>query len=472
MKKQLSIAVLAFREAGSFPQDRPSPGGLSSTLFRKISMIELTRKQIRTIRSTIRQSLGITSARKAPTVTLRAAKDQLRIQAATQRVAIECWLPGNYQSECFAIPYEALSTCEGRQDDRVSFSKQDETIVLRWTDAGIPQAATFAATDAVEMPTAPITLSSIEPQFLSAMAEAVATTDRESTRYALDCIRLRGRDGQIAATDSCQALVQIGYSFPWTDEVLVPASDAFTSIEFAAADGVLIGRSEDWLTIQANSNVLHLRIDKESRFPNIDLQIPTGGAASTTLSLCEDDIDFLLTSTKRLPGGTEPNSPVTVELNGVVAVRAEAMDQTSSTELVLSNSRRTGNELCFNTNRAFLTRAAKLGFREIQLRNDQAPAYCQDERRTYIWALLGEEGSFKASAQTIRISSPVTSTPNSTQKRTNSPMATPQSTTTQPAPRRAPGASPGAEPDAAPNLLSQAESLRDSLSQALGDTVT
>ena len=128
----------------------------------------------------------------------------------------------------------------------------------------------------------------------------------------------------------------------------------------------------------------------------------------TTLSLSEDDIGFLLTSTKRLPGASEPNAPVTVELNGVVAVRAEAADQTSPIELVLSNSRRVGEEIRFNTDRTFLTRAAELGFRDILLRSNEAPAYCQDDRRTYIWALLDEGGILHSNGNATRISSPVT----------------------------------------------------------------
>ena len=41
---------------------------------------------------------------------------------------------------------------------------------------------------------------------------------------------------------------------------------------------------------------------------------------------------------------SELNSPVTVDLNGVVAIRAAPADMANSTELVLSNSRRVGEE--------------------------------------------------------------------------------------------------------------------------------
>ena len=189
-------------------------------------MIELTRKNIRAVRSMIRKSLGVT-ARRAPWITLLATDNQLQIQAVGKTVAFEIRFPGHYQPECYAIPYEALTACEGRQDDPVSFTKRDDTMIVEWSDKGIPQSASFPVSEPVEMPGRPETLTSIEPRFLAAMANAVATTEKHENRFALDCIRLRGSDGQIAATDSSQALIETGYSFPWEDEILITGSGAF-----------------------------------------------------------------------------------------------------------------------------------------------------------------------------------------------------------------------------------------------------
>jgi len=458
-------------------------------------MIQISRRNIRAIRATIRQSLGITSARRAPPITLRATANQLLIQAATEKTAIEFCLPGNYQPESFSIPYDGFTVCEGKQDEPVSFTRRDDTVLLQWTDSGIPQSSSYSATDPIEMPPIPENLVTLDSRFLSAMAAAVATTDKEATRHALNCIRLRGRDGQIAATDSCQALVQTGYSFPWTDDVLIAASEAFTSSAFSEADNVRIGSSADWVTVQVNSGTLHLRIEKERRFPNIDLQIPTQGTAATTLSLSDDDVEFLLTSTKRLPGAEDACSPVTVELNGVVAVRAASESRETVMELVLSNSHRRGAEVLFNTNREFLCRAAQLGFRDIQLRSNAAPAYCQDDRRIYLWALLDEESVIRASQDAIRICSPLVSESSTRSKGSSSTMintpssrsgtadvsrvASARSAIAKPADAPQAGVSQESAPqsgtsssdsDNSPNLLTQAETLRDSLSKALSET--
>jgi hypothetical protein len=158
---------------------------------------------------------------------------------------------------------------------------------------------------------------------------------------------------------------------------------------------------------------------------------------------------------------------VTIELNGVVAIRAAAEDSDQITELVLSNSRRVGEEILFQTDRTFLCRAAQLGFREIQLRDNTAPAYCHDDRRMYLWALLDEESVLRASDETTRISSPIVSSSLPQPKGKSSTMVTTASS--RPVPARASTAASN-DTEVNPNLLTQAETLRDSLSQALSDT--
>ncbi len=56
----------------------------------------------------------------------------------------------------------------------------------------------------------------------------------------MNCIRLRGAEGQIAATDTHQALIQTGFQFPWSDEILVMSSRALESPDFVHARHVEI----------------------------------------------------------------------------------------------------------------------------------------------------------------------------------------------------------------------------------------
>ena len=422
-------------------------------------MIELTRKQIHFIRSTIRQGLGITSAKKAPSVTLRASPGGLLIQSTSDKIAIEYRVEGDFRPDVITLPYEALQACEGKQNDRVGIQQDGDTITVQWLDGRIPQSARYSHVEPVEVPAPPSELTVLDRAFIPAMAEAVDTTDSESTRHALGCIRLRGSDGQIAATDRYQILTQSGFPFPWDDDVLVPATKAFGTKAFRDAANVSIGRSDDWVSIQAGDWTLHLKIEKDARFPNVDEHVVAIDSATTTMNLADSDAEFLTQATRKLPAAAEFNAPVTVDLNGSVAIRARSADQELGTELILSNSQRSGKELRFNTNRDYLRRAAALGFRQIHLQSADAPAFCRDDRRAYIWALLGSEGAITPDAKLTRIKSP-----------SNSPKPAPPNRTTTPMPNSKRSTSPRPKVDKPVSVLAKAEALRDSLSLALADT--
>ena len=100
-------------------------------------MIELTRKQIHLIRSTIRQALGITSARRAPIVTFRATPVGLLIQSFSDNIAVEHRIEGDFRPDVITLPYEALQACEGKRNDQVSIQEDGDTITVQWLDGGI-----------------------------------------------------------------------------------------------------------------------------------------------------------------------------------------------------------------------------------------------------------------------------------------------------------------------------------------------
>lgn len=369
-------------------------------------MIELSRQQIHCLRATFRQALGRSSSRRTIPITFEGTPQELRIRAVADRVAIEHRVPGTFPTVAFAVPFEALAACEGRREDLVRIELTDGQVSLHWTDANIPQTVRIPAVEPVTLPEPRSELAPIERTFLAAMADACATTDAESQRYALSCVRLRGADGQIAATDGQQALVQTGFTFPWTDDVLVPATGAFVAKAIRAAVDVSLGRSTDWLLIRADEWTVALQIEKDRRFPAIEAHIPEVSSASTTMVLAETDAAFLDQAAQRLPGASEMNSPVTLDLNGAVVVRAKSGEQSSVTDLVLRNSRRQGEELKVSSNREYVRRAIQLGFRELHFRDADAPAFCRDDRRTYFWAVLGKETVLRSDANATRIESP------------------------------------------------------------------
>ena len=149
-----------------------------------------------------------------------------------------------------------------------------------------------------------------------------------------------------------------------------------------------------------------LEIQKEVRFPDVERVIPTAAEVVSRLRVDPEDARFLESSLARLPGGDEINSPVTLDLNGKVAVRANAPDQPQQvTELVLSRSSYTGSPVCIATNRVFLDRALRLGFTEIGFVGVESPFVCRDPVTVYAVQPLSSGSSPDPSVNLIRIES-------------------------------------------------------------------
>ena len=231
---------------------------------------------------------------------------------------------------------------------------------------------------------------------MTTMIKGAQTTTAGQPRFVMDCIRLRGVDGQIAASGSYQAFVQTGFQFPWSDEVLVISSRALASPYFLHAQHVEIGRKHAWLFIRLEQQTLTLRIEKERLFPHLVLQVPIESSVTTRLQVSPRDASFLTSFTPRLLGVRAQSASVTVAPNGVAAIRAADEEGSKATDLVLDNSRYDGNRLRFQVDRSYLLRAIQLTFRDIYLWSSEVPALCHDRNRTCLLALLGLQGSISA----------------------------------------------------------------------------
>jgi hypothetical protein len=233
------------------------------------------------------------------------------------------------------------------------------------------------------------------------------TTEQDPRRYALHCVQLRGRDGGLIATDGGQVLQQTGFDLPWTDAVLVPRTNVFASHDLPADQPVEIGRTDNHVVLRDGPWTLWLVIEKNGRFPSTDSIIPDVATATTRLALHESDAEYLLDVMPRLPSDDDTNDPVTLDLNGRVAVLAKAVGDSPITQVVLSNSRRTGAELRWQTNRKFLARAMRLGFRDVCLHGAESPVVCRDEHRVYVWALLEADKALAPTENMVPLISPV-----------------------------------------------------------------
>ena len=260
-------------------------------------------------------------------------------------------------------------------------------------------------TDADKLPSPPETLAENPPGLLKALVEAWETTDSTAIRYAVDCLQLRGAAGALAATDGRQLLVQTGYHFPWQENLLVPGNKVFASPEFAGDSPVLVGKTGDWIAFRVGPWTIWLGINKDGRFPDVDRHIPCPATAKARCLFSQGDAEFLDETLPRLPSNDDCYWPVTLDLNGQVAIRAKASDSTRPTEVVLCGSSFSGEPVRLNTNRQYLQRAIRMGFRELLVYGDQTPVACLDDRRQYVWALLDPESAIPAAENAIRIES-------------------------------------------------------------------
>lgn len=431
-------------------------------------MTTISRALTRRLRIAFSRGLGITARQPGPAVEFQSNPQELVIRVQNDEVAIEYREPGEHTSQQFAVPFELLRRCEGTKNESVTLETSGETIHANWADAGIPQVAQFEALEFGEIPSLPDQMATNPSQLAEALRDATETADKESTRYALNHLRLRGSDGQIAATDGRQLLVQDGFTFPWDDELLIPANRLLTTSTLAGGEAVEIGRTDDWVTLRSGSWTVWLRIEKTARFPHVDDHLPPITNAATTLHLSDADAEFLTNAVKRLPATDEYNGPLTVDLNGAVSVRAKGPEDQTPTEIVLSGSRRDGEAVRFNTNRDYLARAARMGFRTVHIFGQEAPARCQEQNRAYVWALLGKDGIIAADPTTVRIESGSNETTPTIPKtrRITTNMTT---TTSRPAKPQTVRPTQSSESQST-TPLEAAEAVRDSLKETLDRT--
>lgn len=372
-------------------------------------MITISRNLARQLRTVFRRALKITPRGRSYPVTFQTGQNGLLVRVCSPKAAVEYHAPGEFSEEQFAIAFEVLADCEGRQDTPIELEPADGQVLVRWQDGGVPQLVQVEAATAVDLdqfPRMPEVLAENPPRLWKALLEASETTDPGSLRYALACVQLQGARGRIVATDGRQLLVEDGFAFPWDEDVLLYGSKLFGCPEVLGDPPVRVGKTDDHVAFQLGPWRFWLPTNKEGRFPDVSHHLPRAEEATAHVQLGRTDAAFLVQALPRLPGSEELNEPVTVELHGTVTVRAKAAGQPKAMELVLSNSHWSGQSVRLHTNRRFLARATRLGFQELLVYGPRPPVCCQDESRKFVWALLDPESAIAPKADAIRLESP------------------------------------------------------------------
>jgi hypothetical protein len=362
-------------------------------------LITISRNLARQLRTVFRRCGIKPSGHSNQRVHFSTAADGVRIRATELDVAVEYHVPAEMTPEEFSLPLEFLDRCEAKRDDPVTLETQPRNLVLAsWNDDGVPQQVHYDAKPATKsppFPAVPEQFADVGPSLWSALARAKETVDHEGSRYALACIQLRGSKGQIVTTDGRQVLFQGGFQFPWTEDLLIHAPTVLGWSELAQNNSIGIGRTEDHVALRLGPWTILLWINKDGRFPRVDDVLPPVDSIKSRLLLNDTDAEFLLRILPRLPSVDDDHQPVTLDLNGQVAVRSKPLDG-RPTEVGLSGSKLSGEPISISTNRQYLLRAVKLGFREIGISSTAAPLVCRDEHRQYGWMSLGDGDAIQA----------------------------------------------------------------------------
>ena len=354
-------------------------------------MISISRSLGRDLRAAIRK-LGTSRSATPPPIELMAGRGGLTIRSSGTDVSVSVHIPGRFPEARLLVPAAALADCESRDDQPIAFrAGRSGRIAVDWTEAGQPRNREYPTpASALPFPKPPIRFAPTSGELLQALdAAGRATAQDSASRYVLNGIQLRG-SGEIVATDSKQLLLQGGFSFPWTGDVLVPRSDLFAILASIATGSVSVARTPTHVWIERGAWTVSLRI-QEGTFPDARTLVARVKEAGTELVLDPVDRDLLLHQLPGLPGQKDDHRPVTLDLGNRAVVRAKGEADGRPVEVVLTRSDVTGKPVRAACDRTFLIAALKLGFTRIAIASSDRPIVCRDGARTYLFMSLTDD---------------------------------------------------------------------------------
>jgi hypothetical protein len=383
-----------------------------------------------------------------PFVLVRQDQSGLSISATRGDVSLRWQATSKHDPAAFAFTADHLDAFGNGRSDVTLAAVSPKYAEARWDDDGTSREHRIPVVEPDRLtafPKASGRSASLPPSFLSAMTEAVRSIAKDSGRFALTRVLLRGNAGALVATDGKQLLLQGGYPFPWSEDVLVPAVPAFAAKELVTEESITIGRSGDQVLIAIGTWTFALKGDKSGRFPRFEDVLPRGDPVAWC-AFERAEVSALVDAIAQLPGHDDADAPVTLDLSGSVVIRA--MDGAKVEEVSARRGFATGHaRTAFN--RLYLARALRLGLTHVEIHDAGKPVVARDESRTFVWAALGVDAVVPPRTET--------DSTNPNLKETPMPSPTPN------------GHSPPVKPadESAPDLLTEAEAVRDAIHHAL-----
>jgi hypothetical protein len=379
-------------------------------------VIEFPRSLARAVRAVFRRSAWASAPRALPPPVVFSAGDGgLLIHTQAGGLAAQHRRPGPGRPCLLALPGDALKDWEGRGDAPVRLEPvAPGQASARWDDAGVPRAARYdlAAPDKLAPPPPePREWRPAGPGLLAALHEAARTAGEVAGRYSLGRVQLRGRAGEVVATDGKRLLIQGGFRFPWTDDVLTPKVLAFGLPEVAGEKEVAVCRTPRHVVVRAGPWTFHLPAEDRARFPKVEDALPRVAADAARLRVGDADAAYLMRALPRLPDDADRSGAVTLDLGAGVRVRARDAGPGRTVEVTLAGSAAAGGPLRVCLDRRHLLRSLELGFREVVFAHPDRPALCRDRRRLFAWVLLDAKAALPPGPDDLRIRSAAAGAP-------------------------------------------------------------
>ncbi len=356
-------------------------------------MTPFTRITVRDFRTLLARCVSGRPRGPAPPVVIQ-FKGEVRTLAATtpEGITLTHASPAAKEADdLLVLPAAVLEEVEGGTDEAVVLDRPSKLRgVLRWHGGSTPRTLPVELIlpgRQHDLPPAP-ELSIIPPKLLTALHECGRTAAKESGRYALSKVQLQGKAGRVVGTDGKAALLWAGFTFPFADDVLVPAVPVFGSRPLVRITEVKIGRTATHLVVTAGPWAVWLPTDVKAKYPDVAAVIPR--YAPTTVSIDPSDAAALLPVLPGLPGGDHELRPVTLDTDRVVRVRGrtESGERIGETrETPLPQSTVTGPAVRVVLDRRVLARALVLGCRTLKLTHDK-PAVFTGDCVTFVAAQL------------------------------------------------------------------------------------
>lgn len=328
---------------------------------------------LRSVRAVARKGRPGRPRGPAPPVLIVADGNTVRFTLFLAEGIVTCRVPTEDAGpDHLLMPMTVLDAVEGFGNDPVTIERTGPLHAeVRWSDRGAARTLTtelLAPERHHEVPSEPASFAPMPVSFRSALQEAGRTVSRDPSRFALHRVQLRGKTGQVIATDGRFAYLRSGFAFPFAEDLLIPALALFGSPEFAREREVALGRTETHVVVTTGPWTVFLELDKGGRFPDVVGAIPKA-LTPTTVVLDEQDARTLLDALPRLPGANDANRPVTIDLASgqSVCVRAKGDDSNDHSEIRLDRSEVTNGPVRVAMDRSFLKRAVELGCRMLRV---------------------------------------------------------------------------------------------------------